>query len=333
MKHAAAPDPRLVRLLRAAAVFIGCGVLLYVGFVLWSGAGAVGAAFRRLGGALLAGGTVLASAAYLVRYLRWRTMLAGLGLAPPERPHLCAYLAGLTLTSSPGKLGETVRSALLLPFGVPVSASVAAFVADRLSDVIGVALLGLVAGFLAGRPNGLLALLLAAGLAAGLVAGALARSPRALRTLRRLGRRHRLLSGSLWHAARAWRGIWLAPRVPLYALAAMIAYGIQALVFALYVRQLAPELGFARLVEVFCTATLIGAASLLPGGIGVMEGSMVVLLVQAGMDTAAALSATIATRLSTLWCGMLIGVAALTVLMRRFDTLRPVAPHPSTTDS
>ena len=62
----------------------------------------------------------------------------------PWRINLAVYFSGFALTTSPGKLGETLRSLLLKPHGVPASASLAAFLAERVSDLLAILVLAAV---------------------------------------------------------------------------------------------------------------------------------------------------------------------------------------------
>ena len=58
-------------------------------------------------------------------------------------------------------------------------------------------------------------------------------------------------------------------------------------------------------------ATIFGAVTMLPGGLGVTEGSMTGLLVLLGkMQKAPAFAATMLVRVCTLWFGVTIGVVA-----------------------
>ena len=59
----------------------------------------------------------------------------------PWRINLATCFSAFVLTTSPGKLGETLRSVLLKPRSVPVPVSLAAFLAERVSDVLAVLLL------------------------------------------------------------------------------------------------------------------------------------------------------------------------------------------------
>ncbi len=92
---------------------------------------------------------------------------------------------------------------------------------------------------------------------------------------------------------------------------AVAAYGIQALVFAFYVQTIGGAVSAADCVRIFAVAMLLGAASMLPGGLGATEAALVYQLNQAGMVMSDAVAAAIALRLSTLWFAILLGVAAL----------------------
>jgi uncharacterized protein (TIRG00374 family) len=64
-------------------------------------------------------------------------------------------------------------------------------------------------------------------------------------------------------------------------------------------------------------AGLLGALTLLPGGLGSTEAGTVGLLALQGVGVAAATSATLLIRLMTLWCATLLGVLCLLWPARR----------------
>ena len=71
------------------------------------------------------------------------------------------------------------------------------------------------------------------------------------------------------------------------------------------------ELAIADCVLIFVQATLFGAASMLPGGLGAMEGALVFQLIERGVGDGVAVSLAIAIRLVTLWLGMSLGALSL----------------------
>ncbi len=263
-------------------------------------------AVARIGwqGALL--GSLLCLAGIGIRFLRWQMLLRALGSVPPWRMSLRIYLAGVALSWTPGKLGETVRSALLRPLGVPVSDSLAAFLADRLSDVLGVAALGLAAAALLSGAAALFLTVLCAGLLLSFALAAWGRR-------RALPARMQRLAKPLLR----WAAVWTPGRACGCVLAGALAYGLQALVFAGYAKAVLPELAWAACVAGFAAAIFIGAASMLPAGLGAMEATLALTLTQQGADWHDAVAITLLTRLSSLWIPSGIGVLALLGLARR----------------
>lgn len=305
--------------IRALVLFVGIGVALYLSAVVASGAGESRAAMARLGWPLAVAGTVAASLAYLVRFARWHWIIHLLGARVPPLFNLRVYMAGLALTSSPAKVGETLRSALLIERGVSLSGSLGAFLADRGADVIGMAALGALAAALAGQRAPVLEAIGAA-LFFVSVAGAwavrrgwLARLPTLFGAPK--SRLHRWVALVLQPAA-SWAALWSVRSCLAFAAFAVVAYGIQALVFAAYVQELGADLDAARCVTLFATAMLLGAASMIPGGLGATEAALVYQLTQAGMPFADAVAASIAIRLSTLWFAILLGTLCLLTFIR-----------------
>ena len=314
------PAPLVERLHLPVLFFVGVGGAAYLAVAIWAGWQDVTAALSSLGWALAVLGLGASTLNYLLRFLRWIVICRALTISVPWRWNLKIYLAGLALTASPGKIGETVRSAFLLPFGVPVATSLAAFFVDRLADVVGVLLLAALTASADTRwAYGLLALL---ALGAGFV---MARSGTALgKWTSHLSQSHPRLHGIFtWLRTASVRvgDAWRMRRILLFVVIAMIAYGLQGAVFARYVTSMWPAIDPTTAFHFFLISTLAGAASTLPGGLGAMEASLIALLVREGMPLALATSATIGIRLVTLWFGILIGVCFLGTL-RRLDTQR-----------
>ena len=130
--------------LRAVFWSVALAALGYLGLSLWAGWRDVVAAVVQVGPWVLAGLLALSLVNYLLRFLRWARYLALLDAPVPWRINLDAYFAGFALTTSPGKVGEMLRSVLLKPHGVPPAASVAAFFAERVSDLLAILVLAAV---------------------------------------------------------------------------------------------------------------------------------------------------------------------------------------------
>ena len=56
---------------------------------------------------------LLAPLNYCFRYLKWRYFLGELGVKVPERENALIFIAGLSMTLTPGKVGELLKCYLL----------------------------------------------------------------------------------------------------------------------------------------------------------------------------------------------------------------------------
>ena len=130
--------------LRAVLWSVALAALGYLGLSLWAGWREVLAAVAQVGPWVLLGLLALSLVNYLLRFLRWARYLALLDAPVGWRINFSAYFAGFALTTSPGKLGELLRSVLLKPHGVPSGASMAAFFAERASDLLSILILACV---------------------------------------------------------------------------------------------------------------------------------------------------------------------------------------------
>jgi len=294
------------------AWFIALGVLLYLGSVLWFGWEDVLSSLLNLGLDVLLIGGILASSAYAWRFGRWEWALRCLNNSVPRFTHFFIYLSGLALTSTPGKLGETFRSALLVHQGVRLNHSLAAFLADRGSDVIGMILLGGLASFAAQHKYTWVWLLVLSLVSAG--SYVLARSISSSRyiywaNLVNSWKCIPVKEGQLM--LQAWATIWTLPRLIVFSSVAVAAYGTQALVFSWFCQILGTGISSAECILIFVKATLFGAATLMPGGLGTMEAAIIFQLMDYGVNSPTALTLAISIRLVTLWLGMLLGVISL----------------------
>lgn len=299
------------RAIRAAVWLVAAGAALYLALALYLDWAPVRDAIAALGILALAAGLLLAALNYLLRFARWHDLLQMMGQRVPAADNLRIYLGGLALTATPGKLGETIRSALLLRWRVPVGASLAAFFIDRLTDLVGVLLLAAASG-----ERMFWWALAAAAVCVGVVLR-LAFGTRYAEALAGWLDRHRrlaslvtLLRSGMGHYVAAWR----MPRLIAYVALAVFAYGIQAAVFAAYVDRLWPGADWQVSLHIFATATLAGAASMIPGGLGAMELACIAQLAAAGMPLPEAMAATVSLRAVTLWFAIVLGLLSLASL-------------------
>jgi glycosyltransferase 2 family protein len=235
---------------------------------------------------------------YLIRFGRWQIYLARLDIHVPAIRSLTIFVAGLTMTVTPAKVGELLKCGLLKrSFGVPVQRSAPVVVAERVTDATGVVVLALAGG--AGTRSWPLTVVAVAAVAAVVL---VVRSP-LLERFTRLGEAP--------VAARQLLGPALLGGMTLLS---ALSWFCECLAAYVCVRGLGLGLSLADTVVAFCLGSLAGALSFLPGGLGVAEASMTGLIrVLGDTSKAAAAAATVLIRLATLWFAVALGLVGLAV--------------------
>ncbi|MBI3912962.1 MAG: flippase-like domain-containing protein [Chloroflexi bacterium] len=256
---------------------------------------------------------------YCLRFVRWHYYLSVIGIQNiPARDSLLIFLTGFSLTMTPGKLGELLKSFLLKGrYGTPVSHSAPIVVAERLTDVLGMVLLAAIG--LAVYPLGAsaLAVVVIAAVVFVAVAQSRALAERVLDFAARLPviARFAGLIRNLYESA--FLLLRLKPLLIAIALStiAWFAECVTLLIVAIGLGSApTPEL-LLQVTFIYAAASLFGAASMLPGGLGATEGGMAFLLEQiVALAREHAVAATFIVRLCTLWFAVLLGLIAALIL-------------------
>jgi uncharacterized protein (TIRG00374 family) len=275
---------------------------------------------------------------YLLRFVKWQYYLGLINASNiKRRDSLLVFLSGFSMTLTPAKVGEWLKSFLLKEVnGTSISTSAPIIIAERLSDGVALLFLALfgMAGLLAIMPSGLVLppytqeALGVVFLGAVVVVIVVQWRSLALWFLH-LGERLPLISRKI----DALEQFYESSYVLLQGRSLLVAIGIGILswageCFALFVIMLGlgvePSLGlFAQSTFVLAAATVIASVSGLPGGLAIAEGLITVLLLTLGAtnNQTVAAGATLLIRASTLWFGVIIGAAALFVFTRKMHTL------------
>lgn len=256
---------------------------------------------------------------YFTRAYRWHIFSDHLQVKVPLKLTILYYFAGFAMTTTPGKLGEAMRLWFLERCHNYDYARVGPlFVGDRLSDmnamlvliligltafsdyiwlsvVAAIAVIALTILFL--KPTLLIAFV------GTLYKWSGKRWTRVFAKIRRTLRftasifTWNIFGGTLLLAALGW----LAECGALY----------------LILINLGAEITFLHAIFIFSFSMVVGALSMLPGGLGGVEATMLALLVAIGVDMEVAVVATAVIRLTTLWFAVAIGFLMLPFAMQK----------------
>ncbi len=252
----------------------------------------------------------LALANYLIRWLRWTYYLRLLGISIGPASSALIFASGLAMAISPGRLGELTKSYFLKEqLNIPVARSSAAVVTERFTDVIAVLLLSTWGLFLV--PYGWIAFpIVVAGAGMALFFLASTWGAKGLNMLP-IPQGVKCFLGT---SREAFRQV-LSPKPLALAVAlSMVAWLAEGAALWFVLQGLGIPASFGAAVSIYAAATLLGALTLLPGGLIGTEGSMIALLQQLNISSADASAGTLIIRLCTLWFAVVIGVLAIMYL-------------------
>ena len=239
---------------------------------------------------------------YYVRLLRWKV---------PLGHSLVAFLASFAFTATPGKAGEVVKSVLLRTrYDVPLTEGMGVLLVERLGDLLAVLILAV--GGLALLADSLVYFLAAALLVIGVTVFTSSRriyTP-ILSLVAKLPKLS-LLVDKILRLLNTGEAL-LRPLPFLVGVGiAVIAWGCEGWAFHLLIRGFGVQTDFFTSCSIYGIATLVGALSALPGGLGSFEVVMMLLLARLGMPMATATLPIVLFRLCTLWLGSLLGLVAM----------------------
>lgn len=295
------------------------GLVVMLLLALLADIGETGAALSRMNPSWLPLLLLFSLANYVTRFGRWEFFLRRLGLRLAPVDSLAIFVGGLAFSVTPGKLGEVFKSYLVKQVdGAPLARTAPVVLAERLTDLGGLLVLAGV-GVWGSRQGGvawlaglvlvltLLVLLLSRRMEVILLRG--------LSIIPALRRR----SDSLLAALDSSRELLRGRDLPALLLISALAWFWECWGLVYAARAVGQELSLAHGVGIYSLATLLGALAFLPGGLGVTEGSLALMLgTQAGLPAGPAAAATLLIRATTLWFAVGLGLLALLWADRRW---------------
>jgi uncharacterized protein (TIRG00374 family) len=258
---------------------------------------------------------LISLASYLARYIRWYWLLMRAGVNTSFRRGFLAYLSGFAFTATPGKVGELVRIRYLIPMGVPPELVISTFIFERAFDLVSVLLLSSIA---ISRPDIFIFVLLFVSAFISMLIF-FAYYPNFLLRVSESFLRHGFLRAAkiTTTLCNGLRGIlqWMnASDIAIALGLGLIAWGLTSYGFLMLLNYLGLSLPFVAAFAIYPLAMLAGAASMLPGGLGSTEITIVALLTIQGVQLSVAAIAAVGIRLATIWFAILCGLLSMVIL-------------------
>lgn len=306
------------KVVHSSLLIVVLAIMAYGFVAMVSGGGQVWAALSSLDLSIWAFILLLSLGNYGLRYWRWHLYISHKNpLAISHLQHFAIYIAGFSLTMTPGKAGEAMRSLYLKQQGVSHQRSIGALFVERIMDLLTILLLaGFGISFLDGEQSRIAAAITIVLIITCLV---VIKIPKQAIINSAFIKR---LPDKIYHLLKFVESMMenandlLTLRFLVVGLGiGIVAWLLEGYGLFLVMQEFALDQTTVSLaIAIYGMAILLGALSFMPGGLGGAEATMIFLLVKAGFDHPSAVAITFICRLATLWFAMILGVITLFLL-------------------
>jgi len=254
---------------------------------------------------------------YVLRFYKWDYYLSLIKVKLNKIDSFYIFMSGLVMSVTPGKLGEFLKAYLVKEkTEIPMSKTSPVIIVERLTDSIAFILISLIGAYI--FEYGMVITLIITAVIITLII--LLTSPKLLILVLHNLEKSSKLRKYIVKIENAYKSIQvlLKPSVLFsMTLVSVVAWFAECLGYYFILRNFGIEINLMWASFSYAFANIVGTVSMLPGGLGITEGSLTFLLIEKGVSKATSVTTTFIVRVLTLWFAVLVGLIALSLLHRR----------------
>lgn len=252
---------------------------------------------------------------YAARFLKWEYYTKTLNIEIERKMSFLIFLSSFIMSITPGKIGEVFKSYLLKEqIGTPLSKSAPIVFAERITDFLSLVLLSLAGALMFGYGTtliigfGVFFILLVFVISSRKISYAIIGLFERFRFIEKISHKIHTAYDSIYVMVR-FKELIIAVILSLFA------WSFECFSFYLVINGF----GIDNLIHInifvatfiYGFATLAGAATMLPGGLGATDASITGLLVLLTVPKSIAVASTLIIRAATLWFAVVVGILSV----------------------
>ncbi len=311
----------LKKIKKKILISLAVGGLIYLLFTVYADYKDVALAFEKFNWLLLPVLLALSLLNYLTRYLKWDYYLNIINVKVNKIDSFAVFMSGLIMSVTPGKFGEVLKSYLVKEItNTPISKTAPIIVMERITDSISLMLIALAGAYVYNYGR---IIVITASVFLFLLVVILSNKKIAMPALKYL-EKSKFLKKHLVSIHSAYESSYqmLRPLPLIYMiLLSLVSWLFECLGYHIILINFGVDVSFLWASFSYAFAIILGAISMLPGGLGATEGSLTFLLIQAGYTKNIAVASTFIVRAVTLWFAVLIGIFSVTFYQNRFGKI------------
>ncbi len=312
----------LKKLKQKVIISIVIAGVLYLAFTLYADFNQVVQAFKKFNLWLLPLLLFLSFLNYFTRFLKWDYYLSVVKIKLKKIDSLSTFMSGLIMSVTPAKLGEVLKSVLVKEItGEPISKTAPIILAERITDFLSLLVISIVGAFVfdyGGKVTIVVAIFF-------IILIVIISNKQIALPLINLSEKIPFIKKYIHNVHSAYDSCYHLLKLKhliLMTLLSLASWGFECLGYYFILVNFDADFGLLWASFSYSFSTIVGAISMLPGGLGLTEGSLTFLLVQKGISDEIAVATTFIVRVVTLWFAVIVGIVSLSFYQKRFGSLK-----------
>lgn len=290
---------------------ISLAAIIYLTFIIYVDFQKIAESFSKFNWWLVPVLLALSLGNYFSRFIKWQYYLKLIQVNLQKLDSLSIFLSGLVMSITPGKMGELLKAYLIKQVNhTPISKTAPIVFAERITDFLALTILSILGAyyFNFGKTIAIVILLLI------LIGVIILTNHRIFSALTSIVSRINFLKKHIQKIENLYqsssRMLSIFPLTTMTILSAF-SWGLEGLGYYLIISGFDSTISLAWALFSYSFSTIVGAVSMLPGGLGITEGSLTLMSIKIGLSENDSTAATFIVRAVTLWFAVLAGAISL----------------------
>ena len=265
---------------------------------------------------------ILSYLTFFTRYLKWEYYLKLLDLKIKRSDSYQIFMSSLIMSVTPGKVGDLIKSYMAKKIAdIPISQTAPIILVERITEFVALIIIALagISLFEKWRFIVILLAIIVFGIAF-LISNkrAMGWSLIRLSKIKFMSKHINNLSIAIANSQKMLRP---SPFIKMILLS-LISWLFEGFGFYLILIKLEVNISMIWSFFIYSFSIILGSMAMIPGGLGVTEGSLTLLLVESSVSKDIAVAATFLFRLATLWFAVFIGIISLLVYQKKIGNIQ-----------
>ncbi|MFZ1518303.1 MAG: lysylphosphatidylglycerol synthase transmembrane domain-containing protein [Ignavibacteriaceae bacterium] len=295
--------------------------LVYLTFTIYADYQKVLVSFKNFSWQLIPILLLLSFGNYISRFFKWEYYLKIIDVRLTKGDSFTIFMSGLIMSITPGKMGELLKSYLIKQVnGTSISKTAPIVFAERVTDFLSLTLIALIGAYFYDYGKSItifIALFLILGIVIILNKNLFDKIFSFFSHIQLIAK-HILKIRNVYESSAKLLSIQ-----PLFlmTLLSIVSWGFECFGYYLILNNFESEIDVLWSFFSYSFSTIVGAISMLPGGLGVTEGSLTLMLTQNGFKENDAFATTFIVRAVTLWFAVIVGIISVLFYQKRFGKI------------